>query len=57
MATQRALEASGATVTGAAPMSGPYAMEAFGDAIFFGSVDIGSTVFALPLLSTSYQKA
>jgi acetyl esterase/lipase len=56
MATQRALEASGATVTGAAPMSGPYALEAFGDAILFGNVDIGSTVFT-PLLSTSYQKA
>ncbi len=56
MATQRALEASGAVITAAAPMSGPYALEAFGDAIFFGSVNIGSTVFA-PLLSTSYQKA
>src|SRR5271163_2344192 len=56
MATQRALEASGATVTGAAPMSGPYALEAFGDAIFFGNVDLGSTVFS-PLISTSYQKA
>ena len=56
MATQRALEASGAVITGAAPMSGPYALEAFGDAIFFGQVDLGSTVFA-PLLSTSYQKA
>lgn len=56
MATQRALEANGAVVTGAAPMSGPYALEAFGDAIFFGNVDLGSTVFS-PLLSTSYQKA
>jgi Prolyl oligopeptidase family len=56
MATLRALEASGATVSGAAPMSGPYALEAFGDAIFFGNVDLGSTVFS-PLLSTSYQKA
>ncbi len=56
MATQRALEASGAKVTGAAPMSGPYALEAFGDAIFFGNVDLGATVFS-PLLSTSYQKA
>jgi hypothetical protein len=37
-------------------MSGPYALEAFGDAIFFGSVNLGSTVFS-PLLSTSYQKA
>src|SRR6202034_4315212 len=49
MATQRALEASGAVVTGAAPMSGPYALEAFGDAIFFGNVDIGSTEVS-PLL-------
>jgi hypothetical protein len=56
MATQRAIEATGATVTGAAPMSGPYTLEAFGDAIFYGDVDLGSTVFA-PLLSTSYQKA
>ena len=37
-------------------MSGPYALEAFGDAIFFGNVDLGSTVFA-PLLGTSYQHA
>ena len=56
MATLRALEAAGAPVTAAAPMSGPYALEAFGDAIFFGNVDLGSTVFA-PLLTTSYQKA
>lgn len=56
MATQRALEASGAVVTGAAPASGPYALEAFGDAILFGNVDLGSTVFT-PLLTTSYQKA
>lgn len=56
MATQRALQAAGAKVTAAAPMSGPYALEAFGDAIFFGSVNIGSTVFA-PLISTSYQHA
>ncbi len=56
MATQRALIASGATVTAAAPMSGPYAVEAFGDAIFFGHVDLGSTVFA-PLLTTAYQHA
>lgn len=56
LATQRALQAAGASVTGVAGMSGPYAMEAFGDALFFGNVDLGSTVFA-PLLSTSYQKA
>src|SRR5882724_930613 len=56
MATQRALQAAGATVTAAAPLSGPYALEAFGDAIFFGSVNLGSTVFG-PLLTTSYQHA
>jgi len=56
MATQRALEAAGKTVTAAAPMSGPYALEAFGDTIFFGGVDLGSTVFS-PLLTTSYQHA
>jgi Prolyl oligopeptidase family len=56
MATQRALQAQGTVVAGVAPMSGPYALEAFGDAIFFGNVNLGSTVFA-PLLGTSYQKA
>ncbi|HME41057.1 MAG TPA: alpha/beta hydrolase-fold protein [Steroidobacteraceae bacterium] len=56
MATQRALQGVGATVTGMAGMSGPYALEAFGDAIFFGNVDLGSTVFS-PFLTTSYQKA
>ena len=55
LATQRALQAGGAVITGSAPMSGPYALEAFGDAIFFGDVNLGSTVFS-PLLSTSYQK-
>jgi hypothetical protein len=56
MATERAMLAAGNTVTGAAPLSGPYALEAFGDAIFFGNVDIGSTEFA-PLLANSYQHA
>src|ERR1700730_3276476 len=50
MATQRALQAVGATLTGVAGMSGPYALEAF------GAVALGTTVFT-PLLSTSYQKA
>ncbi|MBV8618497.1 MAG: prolyl oligopeptidase family serine peptidase [Curvibacter sp.] len=56
MATHQALQALGQTVTAAAPMSGPYAMEALGDAIYYGNVNLGSTVFS-PLLSTSYQKA
>lgn len=56
MATDKALQAAGVKVAAAAPMSGPYALEAFGDAVFFGSVNIGSTVFA-PLILTSYQEA
>ncbi len=56
MATQRAMQTAGMTVTAAAPMSGPYALEALGDAIFFGSVNLGSTEFT-PLVITSYQHA
>lgn len=56
MATHRAMQAAGSTVTASAPFSGPYALAAFGDAIFFGNVDLGSTLFT-PLLTTSYQKA
>jgi hypothetical protein len=56
MATERALQAAGTPVTAAAPMSGPYALEAFADTIFYGGVDLGSTVFS-PLLTTSYQAA
>ncbi len=56
MATMRALQAAGVTITAAAPMSGAYALEAFGDAIVFGNVNLGSTVF-LPLITTSYQHA
>jgi hypothetical protein len=56
MATMRALQAAGAKVTAAAPMSGIYALEAEGDAIMFGNVVVGSTGF-LPLFTTSYQKA
>jgi hypothetical protein len=56
MATLRAMQAAGEKVTAAAPMSGPYALEAFGDVLFFGGVDLGSTEFA-PLLANSYQHA
>lgn len=56
MATMRALQTSGRTVTAAAPASGPYALEAFGDAIFYGQVNVGSTIFA-PLIINSFQKA
>jgi Prolyl oligopeptidase family len=56
MATHKALQAAGVAVTASAPMSGPYALEAFGDAIFYGNVNIGSTVFAV-LVTTSYQES
>jgi predicted dienelactone hydrolase len=56
MATHKALQAAQVPVTASAPMSGPYALEAFGDAIFFGSVDIGSTVFG-DMVTTSYQRS
>ena len=56
MATHKAMQAAGLTVTASAPMSGPYAMSAFTDAVYYGNVNLGSTLFS-PLLVTSYQKA
>ena len=56
MATHRALQKEGVKVTASAPMSGPYALAAFGDAIFYGNVNLGATVF-VPMMVTSYQKA
>jgi poly(3-hydroxybutyrate) depolymerase len=56
MATHRAMQAAGMTVTASAPMSGPYAMAAFVDAVFSGRVGSGATVSAT-LLFTAYQKA
>jgi acetyl esterase/lipase len=56
MATAKALEAAGdPTLVASAPMSGPYALEAFGDMVFFGGVNLGSTVFA-PMIATSYER-
>jgi dienelactone hydrolase len=56
MATHRALQEAGDTVTASAPMSGPYALSAFSDALFQGRVTGGSPV-NLTLLLTSYQNA
>lgn len=56
MATQRALQDLGQTPTAVAPMSGPYALEAMGDAVVTGSVNLGSTLF-IPLMVNSYQNA
>jgi alpha/beta superfamily hydrolase len=56
MATHRAMQAAGMTVTAAAPMSGPYALAAFVDAIFSGEVNNGAPVSST-LLFTAYQHA
>lgn len=56
MATHRAMQAAGMTVTASAPMSGPYALAAQSDATFYGNVNAGSTIFS-PLIFTSFQKA
>lgn len=56
MATARLLEQNNETVTAISPSSGPYALAAFGDAIFAGNVNVGATRFA-PLLATGLQKA
>ncbi|MET1113460.1 MAG: alpha/beta hydrolase [Comamonas sp.] len=56
LATQRALQAAGVRVTASAPMSGPYALASYGDALFYGRVPLGSTVLA-PLLVRAYQQA
>lgn len=55
MATARLLEQQNKPVTAIAPSSGPYALAAFGDAIFAGNVNIGATAFA-PLLANGFQK-
>jgi hypothetical protein len=56
MATHRAMQAAGMTVTASAPMSGPYALAAQSDATYYGSVNAGGTIFT-PLVFTSFQKA
>jgi hypothetical protein len=56
LATQRAMQASGMTVTAAAPMSGPYALAAFFDAVVAGQVNGGAPVFTTMLI-TGYQRA
>lgn len=56
MATHRAMQAAGMQVTASAPMSGPYALAAFVDAVFDGEVNGGATVSSTMLL-TAYEKA
>ena len=56
MATHRAMQTAGMKVTASAPMSGPYALAAFVDAVFFGEVNSGAPVL-MTLLMTAYQKS
>ena len=56
MATHRAMQAAHMPVTASAPMSGPYALAAFEDAVFGGEVNGGAPISAT-LLITGYQKS
>jgi dienelactone hydrolase len=56
MATHRAMQAAGMSVTASAPMSGPYALAAFVDAVFYGEVNGDATVSSALLLG-AYQTA
>jgi hypothetical protein len=56
MATHRAMQSAGMTVTASAPMSGPYALAAFADAVFYGNVNGGAPI-STTLLLTAYQAA
>ncbi len=54
MATHRALQAAGIPVTASAPMSGPYTLAAFADAMFLGQAGAGA-VEEFAMLVSSYQ--
>lgn len=56
LATQKALEANGTHVDAVVPMSGPYALTAFADAVFSGRVNGGAPIFTTMLL-TAYQRS
>jgi acetyl esterase/lipase len=54
LATVSAMQSAGIAVTAAGPMSGPYALSAFGDAVFMGEPN-GSAVLNFTLITDSYQ--
>lgn len=56
MATHRLLQQTGQTIAASAPMSGPYALAAFSDAVFFGQVTRGTPLF-LTYMAVGYQHA
>jgi acetyl esterase/lipase len=55
MAAQRKLQLDGTPAVAGAHLSGPYALGAFGDAVYAGNVNLGATLFS-PLLNTSFQR-
>lgn len=56
MATHSAMQSAGMTVTASGPMSGPYTLSAFGDAVFEGEVNASATL-NVALLVPAYQNA
>src|SRR5215468_204835 len=54
MATHSAMQSAGMPVTASAPMSGPYTLSAFGDAVFEGQVN-ASGPLNVALLAPGYQ--
>jgi dienelactone hydrolase len=56
MATHRAMQTAGMKVTASAPMSGPYALAAFVDAVFYGEIN-GDAPISSTLVLTAYQRA
>jgi hypothetical protein len=56
LATHRLLQQTGVAVTASSPMSGPYSLAAFGDAIFQGQV-IRSAPLLLTYTITGYQRS
>lgn len=56
MATHKLMQETGARITASAPMSGPYAVAAFADAVFYGQVSRTTPLF-LVFTSTGYEQA
>lgn len=55
MATHKMLQETGASIAASAPMSGPYAVAAFSDAVFYGEVTRNTPLF-LVFTAIGYQK-
>lgn len=56
LATHRALQAAGVTVTASTGQSGPYALSALIDGAFGGQPSLGATFFT-PLMANAFQQA